>query len=247
MGIPVIGCDCPVCTSESPCNQRLRPSALVTLAGKKLLIDCGPDFRLQALKYRINRLDGLLLTHSHHDHIAGIDELRVYYLNTREALPCLLSDVTAEELKMRFNYIFNEREESSTIMAKLTLYTLHDLYGVTTFLGYPIQYVSYEQAGMQVTGFRFGDLAYLTDIRTYTDQIFQELQGVKTLILGATKMQPSFFHFSLDEAVAFARRVKATHTWLTHVAHELDHEFANSYLPSDVRMAYDGLELTFSI
>lgn len=246
MGIPVIGCKCAVCLSDSPCNHRLRPSGLVVVNGKKLLIDCGPDFREQALKYHINNLDGLLLTHAHHDHIAGIDELRVYFMHHKKSLPCLLSDATAGELYVRYSYIFQESSEAQKLTPKLSLQKLPlELYGSVIFEGVPIQYISYEQAGMAVNGFRFGEFAYLTDIRHYSEAIFDHLVGVKKLVLSALRYAPSPFHLSIDEAVAFANQVGASQTWLTHIAHDLDHEETNARLPVNVRMAYDGLEIHF--
>lgn len=247
LGIPVIGCNCAVCTSDSPCNHRTRPSGLITIADKKLLIDCGPDFRFQALAHHIHHIDGLILTHAHQDHIAGIDELRVYYMRSKTALPCLLSEETAEDIRTRYHYIFKDRSITEKKMPRMTFQILEGEIGETLFQGIPIGYVSYEQAGMRVTGFRFGDLAYISDIRHYPESIFSHLEGVKTLVLSALRHTPSAFHFSIDEAVAFATRVGAEQTWLTHIAHELDHEKTNSCLPSHVRMAYDGLELSFTL
>lgn len=247
MGIPVIGCHCPVCTSDSPCNQRMRPSGLVTINGKKWLIDCGPDFHWQALKHHIDTLDGLLLTHAHHDHIAGIDELRVYYMRSQTQMPCLVSKQTASELTTRYRYIFEDEGMEKKLTPRLSLQILEGSHGQVEFQGNKIGYFSYEQAGMRVNGYRFGNFAYVSDIRHYTDAIFEHLHGVDILILSALRFTPSPMHFTVDEAVAFAERVGAQQTWLTHIAHELDHEEANAYLPSHIRMAYDGLELTFSI
>ena len=244
MGIPIIGCFCPICTSESPCNRRMRPSGLLTIGGKRLLIDCGPDFRTQALLHHIHALDGLLLTHAHHDHIAGIDELRVFYMRSKKPLPCLLSRPTLIDIQARFPYIFEDPDDKEKIAARLTLHLLEDTHGTVEFLGIPFSYFSYEQVGMCVNGFRFEKFAYVSDIRTYADSIFLHLKGVQTLVLSALRMTPSLAHLSIDEAVAFANRVGAKQTWLTHVAHELDHEKTNNYLPPHVRMAYDGLELS---
>lgn len=247
MGIPVIGCLCPVCKSESPCNHRLRTSGLVTINGKKLLIDCGPDFRIQALEHHIDHIDALLLTHSHHDHVAGIDELRVYFMRSKKSLPCLLSEETVIDIKTRYRYMFEDVIHTEKLIPRIDFQVLEGTHGTTQFQGFPIGYMSYEQAGMRITGFRFGNFAYVTDIRHYPETIFSHLEGVETLVLSALRLTSSAFHLSVDEAVAFAARVGARQTWLTHIAHELDHEQTNSYLPSNVRMAYDGLELNFQI
>lgn len=247
MGIPVIGCHCAVCQSESPCNHRTRPSGIITVDKKKLLIDCGPDFRFQALQHHIDHIDGLLLTHAHHDHIAGIDELRVYYMRSKVPLPCLLSEETAYDIQRRYDYIFKDNSVTEKLMPRIQLEILKGTHGKVDFLGIPVEYLSYEQAGMRVTGFRFGDFAYVSDIHKYPPTIFSHLEGVETLVLSALRHTTSHFHLSVDEAVAFANRTGARHTWLTHIAHELDHEKTNTYLPPNVRMAYDGLELSFHI
>lgn len=245
MGIPVIGCTCPVCNSDSPCNYRTRPSGLVTIGGKKILIDCGPDFREQALKHHLDHLDGLILTHSHHDHLAGIDELRVYYMRTKTRLPCLLSQETADDLMYRYRYLFEE-DIGEKLIARMSLQIMEGERGDTQFLGIPIRYMTYEQVGMHVNGLRFGNFAYISDIRQYPESIFEDLRDVEILVVSALRATPSPAHFSVDEAVAFVNRVGAKQAWLTHIAHELDHEATNNILPPHVRMAYDGLELSFT-
>jgi phosphoribosyl 1,2-cyclic phosphate phosphodiesterase len=243
MGIPVIGCHCKVCKSESPCNQRMRPSGLLSIDGKKILVDCGPDFRIQALKYHIEHLDGLILTHAHHDHLAGVDDLRVYSMHNKESLPCLLSQETAKNLKHRYHYFFDEIGEK--LVARMDLKVIEHERGKVNFLDIPISYLSYEQMGMKVNGFRFGDFAYISDIRDYPNTIFQDLNGIKTLVVSALRMTPSRMHFSVDEAMEFVRLVGAEEAWLTHISHDLDHEETNAYLPPHIRMAYDGLQLNF--
>lgn len=247
MGIPVIGCHCKVCQSDSPCNQRLRPSGLVTIGNKKLLIDCGPDFRLQALKYHIDKIDGLLLTHSHHDHVAGIDELRIYYLRSKQPIPCLLSKETSDEIRSRYSYIFEDMATQEKLTARLDLQIFEDSFGVISFQGIKVGYVLYEQGGMQVSGYRLGNFAYISDIKHYPETIFDHLKGVKTLVVSALRFDPSLMHFNITDAIAFANRVGAHQTWLTHISHELDHEEANAFLPSNIRMAYDGLEFNFEM
>lgn len=244
MGIPVIGCPCAVCQSESPCNQRTRTSGLITFNNKKLLIDCGPDFRAQALKHHINSLDGLLLTHTHHDHIAGIDELRAYSMWHKTSLECLMSKESAQDLKVRYPYIFAKHGDNKLI-ARMELKILENERGSVNFQGINILYVTYEQAGTQVNGYRIGNFAYISDINKFPETIFEDLKGVEILVVSALRETPSPMHFTVDEAVAFSKKVGASQTWLTHIAHELDHETTNARLPPNVRMAYDGLELNF--
>lgn len=245
LGIPVIGCSCKVCTSPSSNNKRLRPSGLIKLAGKSFLLDVGPDFRQQALKYKVNKLDGFILTHVHFDHIAGLDDLRIYYYIQKKKIPCLLSKEDFNELQVRYHYLFKGVEENGMMSAKIDFQLLKNDFGKTDFQGIKIQYMSYHQGKEKVTGYRVGDFAYVTDIREYSEEIFSHLKGLNTLVLSALRHEPSKAHFSVDEAVAFARKVGAKMTYFTHIAHELDHDETNKGLPKDIQLAYDGLEIPF--
>lgn len=247
MGVPVIGCHCSVCTSESPCNIRLRPSGLITFDKKNFLVDCGPDYHAQALHYHIEHLDGLIITHAHHDHIAGIDELRAYFMHGKATLPCLLSESSLEEIKVRYPYIFNLDNIASKLTPKLDLTILKGPKGELLFQGLPIQYDTYEQTGMLVNGYRFGNFAYFSDLKHYSESIFETLKGVHTLVISALRFAPSPAHLSIDDAIQFAKKSGAKQTWLTHIAHELDHEKTNAYLPANIRMAYDGLTIPLQI
>lgn len=240
MGIPVIGCDCAVCKSPNQRNKRKRSSALLSVDGKRFLIDAGPDFRAQALEYGIDRLDGLLLTHTHYDHIAGIDELRIFYFLQKRPLPTLLSKATCEELKMRYPYLFAEDVER-TSAAKLLWHVLEDEMGAVEFEGVRFEYLSYWQAGMQVTGYRIGDLAYVTDIQN-GDELIKPLQGVKTLVVNALRYRASPVHLTVPEAINFAQNVGAKQTYFMHIDHETDIE---KELPDGMQFAYDGLEVEF--
>ena len=246
-GVPVVGCKCEICQSASPRNQRLRPSGLIKIGNQCLLIDIGPDFRQQALRYQIDRVDGLLLTHTHYDHIAGIDELRIFFVREKRAVPCLLSKESYDDLHKRYDYLFKRGSEKGSLTAQLELQVLEKNHGETEFLGQKIGYVSFFQGGMKVTGFRLGRFAYISDIRDYDDAIFDYLRGVEVLVLSALRSEPSPLHLSLEEAVAFSRKVGAKLTRLTHIAHAIDHETANRALPPDVQLGYDGLKLEFSL
>jgi phosphoribosyl 1,2-cyclic phosphate phosphodiesterase len=246
-GVPVIGCSCAVCASSSPYNKRLRPSALIRKGKKQLLIDPGPDFRQQALTHKLDRLDGTLLTHTHFDHIAGIDELRIYYLLQKKALPCLLSSETLKELKGRYGYLFEPVDPGGTLTAQLDLHLLPEDQGEIDFLGVKIGYFSYFQGSMKVTGYRIGDLAYIADIRSYEDSIFKMLIGIETLVISALRGEPTRTMFSLNEAVFFAQKIGAKRTLITHMNHELEYETVNRQLPAGIQLAYDGMEVAFGI
>lgn len=245
MGTPVIGCCCEVCHSEDQHNMRFRSSALFIIDDQRILVDCGPDFKQQALKYNIELIEGLIFTHAHNDHTAGIDELRVICLRSGKVIPCLLSADTAKDLKTRFRYLFEERGPYAGLVARLAMQEFERDRGEVVFQGIRIGYASYRQLGMRVDGLRFGDLAYISDIKDYQDSIFTDLKGVKTLVLSALRFQSTKMHFSVDEAIAFAQKVGAEKTWLMHVSHELDHAKGNAYLPDNIRIAYDGLQLDF--
>lgn len=244
MGIPHIGCHCRVCSSTNSKNHRLRSSVLLTVNQKKILVDCGPDYRQQALKYRIDTLDGFMLTHAHHDHTASLDELRAYRFCSCDSMPCLLSRDTLKDIQLRFSYMFATNMHSKRCVSKFNTLVLPDEAGEIEFCGVRVVYFSFMHADIMVNGFRVGSWAYITDISTYRENIFDYLKGVETLVISALQFAPSPLHFSVDEAIDFSRRVGARQTWLTHIGHEMEHEHANAYLPENIRVAYDGLELT---
>jgi phosphoribosyl 1,2-cyclic phosphate phosphodiesterase len=243
-GIPVVGCDCAVCRSADPKNHRLRTAALLQVDGKEILIDVGPDFRTQALQYGIKRLDGVIVTHAHYDHVGGLDELRIFNFRQRQPIPLLLSEATLEDLRRRYYYLFEDRIDGQSYIAQFD-YTVLPESGSVQFLDLEIPFVTYFQGEMPVNGFRFGDLALISDIRNYDETIFGALEGVRTLVVSALRQSPSHVHFSVDEAVAFSEKVGAEQTWLVHMAHDLEHAETNAHLPSNVQLSYDGLSLDF--
>jgi phosphoribosyl 1,2-cyclic phosphate phosphodiesterase len=243
----MIGCKCDVCTSTSHYNKRLRSSGLIKVKDKSFVIDVGPDFRTQALNYGVNHLTGVLLTHAHADHIAGIDDLRSYYFMEKKKLPCILSKETFDEVKMRYHYMFAPIESGKSLSAQVDFQILKEDFGTFELGGAQFQYFSYYQTGMKVTGFRIGNIAYVSDIREFTDQVVDSIQGVDILILSALRHTPTKMHFSIEEAIAFSRRTFAKKTYLTHIAHDLEYAATNALLPPDVRMSYDGLEIAIEI
>jgi phosphoribosyl 1,2-cyclic phosphate phosphodiesterase len=243
IGTPVIGCDCDVCKSKDKKNNRLRPAGLFCVNGKKILVDCGPDFRSQALKYNIKDIDALFLTHLHYDHSGGIDDLRVFYFINNKPINCFLSEETLEELKQRCFYFFNPIDDIPTIDLKFDFHLFEDDFGEVDFYDMKISYFSYFQEKIKVYGLKIGDLAYVTDIKKFDGRLIDELSNVNTLIISAIKKDPTKAHFGLDEAVSFAREVQAKKTYITHLCHDLDHEKTNKSLPSDICLAYDGLEI----
>ncbi len=245
MGIPVIACTCGVCQSDSSYNKRLRPSALVTVGGKSILIDPGPDLRQQALTHNIKHLDGIIITHAHYDHTSGIDELRAFRQAGVPPIEIAMSNDTLIEVSSRFYYIFDNEKLSKSLTPQFILTLFPENQGEITFQGTQWKYFTFFQAGMPVNGLRIGNLAYVSDIYNYDDSIFTHLQGIETLIISALRFTPSAMHFSVDQAVDFAKKTGAKQTWLTHISHDLEHQKTNAYLPEAIQLAYDGLIIDF--
>jgi phosphoribosyl 1,2-cyclic phosphate phosphodiesterase len=245
MGVPMIGCQCKVCQSDDPFNHRTRSAALIEWEGRCLLIDAGPDVRQQMLRNQIDSLDGLILTHSHYDHMSGIDELRAFYYLQKEPIPCLLSPETLSEMRTQFGYLFHEERDGSYVTPHFQFHAVPEERGKVDFLGRPVSYFSYEQAKMRVLGLRFGDLAYVTDIYRFPPTLLEDLKGVRLLLLSALRFTPSPVHLSIDQAIELAREVGAEKTYFIHIAHDLDHRRTNRMLPDGIALGYDGLELEF--
>lgn len=247
MGTPVVTCTCAVCQSHNLHNHRLRPSGLMKVGGKQILFDAGPDFRTQALKQHLRDLDAIFLTHTHFDHIAGLDDLRVFYFLHHKTLPCVLSEQSYDDLKMRYHYLFRKSEDEVMGPSRFDFQVLKTDFGTFDVGGFKWGYLTYLQNGMKVTGYRLGKFAYVLDIRNYSEKVIEVLKGVEVLVLSALRYTSSPAHLSVDEAVAFSRRVGAKMTWFSHVAHELEHEETNKKLPPNIKLAHDGLEIMFHV
>lgn len=245
-GIPMIGCTCDVCTSKNPYNNRFRPSGLIQVNHKNFLIDVGPDFRDQALQNEIDHLDGIFITHVHFDHIAGIDELRALNFKQNGKIPCLISKESLQALKQRYHYLFEPLKKNRSVTVQLAFQVLEKDFGFISFEGVDLSYLSYFQADTKVSGYRIGNLAYLTDIKNYSEEIFPLLKGVDILIVSAIRKEASPIHFNLEDAIRFGRKIEAKKTWITHIAHEMDHEKINQSLPEGFALAHDNLVFEFS-
>jgi len=246
LGVPVVGCSCPVCHSLDPKNRRLRSSLWISDEKTSFIIDIGPDFRQQALHYGLPRPSGILLTHAHRDHVAGVDEMRAYQMQNKDPIPCIASTPVLHALQKNYSYLFYDRQDHR-LLTGLDFHVLEEDTGEFSFLGHTFSYVSYEQDGMQVTGFRLGNMAYLCDLHRFDDAIFSKLVGVDLLILGAFRFNLKQKTLNVDMGIDFAKKVNAKETLFTHIAHEYPHEKIQSQLPEGMDVAFDGMSRTFTV
>jgi phosphoribosyl 1,2-cyclic phosphate phosphodiesterase len=238
-GVPVIGCTCAVCTSSDPRNQRLRPGVRVDLEAGTLLVDTPIDLRQQALRFGVPRVDAVLFTHAHADHIFGLDDLRVFNFRQGTSIPCHGSPATLEALRHVFSYAF----EVATEGGGRPQIELLPVDGPFRLLDTEIVPVPVRHGSTEVLGYRIGRFAYVTDVNFIPEASFDLLAGVDSLILGALRYRPHSTHFSLAEAVEAARRIGARRTYFTHIAHDVDHGNLREPLPPGMELGFDGLVL----
>ncbi|HSP16973.1 MAG TPA: MBL fold metallo-hydrolase [Thermoanaerobaculia bacterium] len=239
-GVPVVGCRCRVCTSESAKNKRLRQSVKIEINDKFGLIDTTPDLRLQLLRDPIPRLDFILFTHSHADHMMGLDDIRPFNFRQRESIAAFASPKTAKAIRRAFSYIWNESQYGG---GKPQL-DLQEVDGPFAYEGIGIVPIPVEHGDWTIFGFRIGDFAYITDTNGIPDSSMRLLEGVQILALdGLRPAPPHPTHFTVNEAVDCAEKIGARMTYLIHLTHEVDHHSFEATLPASVRLAYDGLRL----
>ncbi|MGO9336102.1 MAG: MBL fold metallo-hydrolase [Terracidiphilus sp.] len=256
MGVPTLGCGCEVCTSADPRDRRLRPSVLVRwkdTAGASestreriVVIDTGPDFREQFLRAGARRMDAVFYTHSHADHVLGLDDLRpLSFKAFREGgpIPLYATAETTSTLHRIFDYTFSP-DATYPNRAKLRLEPLAE---TTSVHGVEFRRIPLLHGEMEIVGYRFGRAAYLTDVSEIPEESFALLEGLDHLVLSALRYKPHPSHATVEQALGWARRIGAKQTWLTHIAHELGHEKTNRTLPAGVSLAYDGLTVPVTL
>lgn len=240
VGVPTVGCHCPVCSSTDPRDNRLRPSILLTYGGQNVIIDTTPDFRTQMLRARVDRLDAVIYTHGHADHVLGLDDIRPFNFRKPEPIPVYGSPHTVAVLRRVFSYIFDGKERN-TYVPKIDIHELDgepfDVYGLQ-FTPVPVLH-----GKLPVFGFRFGDVAYLTDHSFIPETSMSMLQGLDVLFLDALRRRPHPTHSTVEQSLATVAALKPNRAYFTHICHDLAHEETGRTLPPGVLMAYDGLEI----
>jgi len=242
-GVPVIGCECPVCTSEDRKDKRLRSSIMVEHEGKHLVVDTGPDFRYQMLREKVKTLDAVIFTHEHKDHIAGLDDVRAFNYRQGRAMDIYAHPRVQEALKRDFHYAFAEKKHYGIPL--LELHNIHKDHPFTA-AGVEVQPIEVMHYMLPILGFRFGDFSYITDGKTISPAEKAKLRGSKILVLNALQKTSHISHFTLEEAISLAKEIGAEQTYLTHISHVLGkHADVSTELPNGVALAYDGLKINF--
>lgn len=248
MGVPTLGCKCRVCTSKDPRDRRTRPSIAVMYEDESeqkrcVLIDTGPDFRQQALREGIDRLDAVLYTHAHADHILGLDDLRPLSFKNAEKIPLYADAATSAVLERMFEYTFSDRNKYP-FKARVELKPLEE---VTALFGLNFLRVPLLHGELHTVGFRFGSAAYLTDMSDIPEDSFGLLQNLDVLILDALRLTPHPSHANVEQSLQFVERIRPRQAYFTHMSHEILHEEIEGKMPVQVRLSYDGLHIPFAV
>jgi phosphoribosyl 1,2-cyclic phosphate phosphodiesterase len=249
-GVPAIGCDCEICTSTDPKDRRSRPSILLELDGREpsafagavrsILVDTSTDLRTQALDNNLRRVDAILFTHTHADHVFGIDDVRRFNHMQKSAIACYADRGTVASLRRMFSYIFDPPEQKGGGLPQLSLF---EIAGRFTLGGAEIVPVPLFHGRLPILGFRVGSFAYLTDCNRIPDASWPLLDGVRTVIIDALRHRSHSTHFSVAEAIDAVHRMRAERAYFTHISHDLGHTATNAQLPAGIELAYDGLVL----
>jgi len=239
-GVPMIGCNCEVCTSRDPKDKRLRTSILVEQDGVSVVIDAGPDFRQQMLRENVKHLNAVLFTHEHKDHIAGLDDVRAYNYLSGKAMDVYATPQVQEALKREFFYVFSGASYPG--IPKLQLHTVHNLpFEIEGIRFTPIEVM---HLNLPVFGFRMNDFTYITDANFISESEKEKIKGSRYLVLNALRRERHVSHFTLNEAVELIEELKPEKAWLIHLSHQMGrHEDVDKELPPYIRCAYDGLKI----
>lgn len=243
-GIPVVGCECRICTSADPRNRRTRHGLLVVRRGRTLLVDTPPELRLQLVEAGVRHLDAVFLSHPHADHAHGMDDLRIFSLRSSRPVPLFVAEEYAETLRARFDYIWRpERRARGTTVPDLDLRLFSDRQRLDAS-GFPLRPVAFPHGTYRSYGFRLDDLAVVVDAKAIPEDAVELLQDVRVLVVNALWVgDPHPSHMNVEEALEAARTLRAERTYLTHLSHRVDHEELEAELPDGVHVAHDGMEI----
>lgn len=240
-GVPVIACDCEVCTSSDPRDNRLRTSILMEHNHANVVIDTGPDFRQQMLRAKVKHLDGIIYTHEHKDHVAGLDDVRAFNFKQNMHMPIFATEFVQQTLKREFHYAFAHELYPGAPLLTLETIQQGERFQVN---GMDILPIEVFHGKLPVLGFRVGNFTYITDASRIPDSSLPLLEGTETIVLNALRMKPHHSHFTLEEAVEVSQKIGAKKTYFTHISHLLGkHEDVEKTLPGNMMLAYDGLTI----
>jgi len=239
-GVPTIGCSCPVCHSADPRDTRLRPSILIAHGNRNIVIDTTPDFRAQVLRARITHLDAIVYTHGHADHILGLDDVRPFNYHQGARIPIYAARPALAIIQRVFEYVFDNRERSTTV-PRLDVHLIED--APFEVLGLRFEPIPIMHGNQTIFGFRFENVAYLTDHSDIPPSSLERLQGLDILFLDALRHRPHHTHSTIEASTAIAQKLKAGRTYFTHMSHDVCHAETQAALPAGVFLAYDGLEI----
>ena len=243
VGVPAIGCGCPVCVSDNPKNKRFRSSIALGLPEGNLLIDTTPDLRMQLLRENIGVIDAVIFTHEHADHVMGLDDLRLFPFYLGHPVPLYCEPYVEERIRKSFDYAFIDHPPSHPgAIPQLEFRPIHP--GTFSVLGTEIIGFRLKHGAFNVLGFRIGDIAYCTDTNAIPDEAWPLLEGLDVLVLDALRKKPHATHFCVEESLAVIEQLKPKRALLTHISHDLDHVQTEADLPEGVGLAYDGLRLS---
>lgn len=240
LGVPVIGSEKPVSRSDDPRDHRTRTSAIIEWGDSRILIDAGPDLRMQLLREDVRRLDAVLFTHEHRDHVAGVDDLRPFYFHQEDPLPLYMEERVLESLKLAFYYLFDEEKYPTVPEMRFELFGGRP-FEVASHMVIPIRAYHHK---MPVYGFRFGDLTYITDANRIPEEELKKAEGSRILVLNALRKTPHLSHFNLEEALDIVQRIGPEEAYFTHISEWMGfHAEVEEELPAGVHLAYDGLRV----
>lgn len=241
-GVPVIGCTCPICTSPDPRDKRLRTSVLITIGDTNICIDVGPDFRQQMLRENVMHLEAVLLTHTHNDHVAGLDDVRPFNFKYDRNMPVFAEEQVQQDLRQRFSYIFDVNPYPGAPRIEF-----HPISPESPFCvkGYQFTPIRVWHGKLPVLGFRIGDFTYITDIKTIEPEELEKVKGTRILVLGALHYSTHYSHLNFEEAFTLVDRLKPEQTYLTHMSHRVGpYAEVGPNMPEGIALAYDSLKIT---